>query len=87
MYDMIGNVWEWTQDVYDPDYYQKSAGAIDPKGPTGTGLHVKRGGSYVGRPQDLRTSIRRSLAGADNITGFRCVLDQIPSGAKPGNTQ
>ena len=78
MYDMIGNVWEWTQDVYDPDYYQKSAGAIDPKGPTGTGLHVKRGGSYVGRPQDLRTSIRRSLAGADNITGFRCVLDQIP---------
>ncbi|MDR1243245.1 MAG: formylglycine-generating enzyme family protein [Deltaproteobacteria bacterium] len=42
LYDMLGNVWEWTQDRYDPDYYAESH-AIDPSGPSSGSLRVMRG--------------------------------------------
>jgi formylglycine-generating enzyme required for sulfatase activity len=78
VYDVVGNAREWTLDFYGAQYYAAS-GATDPKGPNTGAAHVKRGGSYLGRPKDERLSVRRSLAGRDNITGFRCVLEQVPS--------
>ncbi|MFN8113172.1 MAG: formylglycine-generating enzyme family protein [Solirubrobacterales bacterium] len=46
LYDMTGNVWEWTTDWFDPDYYSASPSS-DPKGPK-DGMHrVMRGGSYL----------------------------------------
>ena len=45
LYDMLGNVWEWTADWYDKNYYLSSP-ANNPQGPNSGSARVKRGGSF-----------------------------------------
>jgi len=79
LYDVIGNVWEWTADWFDPNYYSRSP-VNSPKGPATGAERVMRGGSWMCSEnycRNFRTAARSSSApdsGLDNL-GVRCAYD------------
>jgi len=78
LFDMHGNVWEWTQDCWHPNYYgaPSDGQAWEPNGCT---KFVVRGGSGGNTPKDLR-SASRGVVKIDqrlNSIGFRVALDSI----------
>lgn len=74
-YDMIGNVWEWTNDWYSADYYRSCEnGATDPTGSAQNPFRVLRGGSWDHDGRNCRASFRLNhFTGDPRITdyGFR----------------
>jgi formylglycine-generating enzyme required for sulfatase activity len=75
LFDMTGNVWEWTS-----SWYREGPGWIDPPSAApapGSSAYLRtvRGGSWDSTPQNLRTSRRTGLSPADRhnlYVGFRC---------------
>ncbi len=77
LYDMAGNVWEWTSDS--GGMYVSDAVA-DPTGPVNGRTRLVRGGSYGDDPSNLRLSNRTPNAPTSvNVNvGFRCARDVPP---------
>ena len=77
LYDMHGNVWEWTQDCWHNNY---SRAPIDGSAWTtncAAGDQLLRGGSWNGNPANLRSANRsgnRPYA-RNNFSGFRLAHD------------
>ena len=77
LYDMTGNVWEWTSDLFNDrsPTSQRSRGSVNP---TETALHVIKGGSYLCAPNycsRYRPAARESESPDTGTThiGFRLV--------------
>jgi formylglycine-generating enzyme required for sulfatase activity len=78
LHDTSGNVWEWVEDCWSADYRSAGSdtGAFLGEGPCER--RVLRGGSWINKPGNLRSSARAWGAqdGRVNIVGFRVARDR-----------
>jgi formylglycine-generating enzyme required for sulfatase activity len=74
LYDMVGNVWEWTSSLYKPYPYRPDDGR---ENPSSKEARAVRGGAFVNHPRQLRVSNRRydPPITSDSTIGFRCARD------------
>jgi len=79
LYDMVGNVWEWTEDCWNGSYQGAPAdGSAWTSGDCGQ--RVVRGGSWFNYPDDLRSANRfGDTSGIRNSSlGFRVARTLTP---------
>ena len=78
-YDMGGNVWEWVNDWFVPDYYAQSPD-VDPMGPEGGEEKVVRGGSWFDSGNFTSSAVRFPAPPLEtgNSIGFRCAMSALP---------
>ena len=82
--DTGGNMWEFCEDWWDPNYF-KSSPNKDPAGPKTGRARVVKGGSWDSRPTVLSASSRNFayIGYREGDFGFRCAAD--PPAANPAD--
>jgi formylglycine-generating enzyme required for sulfatase activity len=83
LYDMLGNLWEWCQDGYDPEYYAKSPRDDPIALPDASTHRVIRGGSWMHNAWSVRAAYRlpNEPSGRSKLLGFRCAEYAAPGPA------
>lgn len=69
IYDMLGNVWEWTQDVYNEKIF------ADPTPPKSGKEHVLKGSSFTGDVKNATYMNHSAGPGNGFDVGFRIVME------------
>jgi formylglycine-generating enzyme required for sulfatase activity len=79
LYDMIGNVWEWCEDNWHPDYRGAPGDGAAWDGGDAS-MRILRGGAWNYGPSALRTADRNwyPLSGRTFFIGFRVVREVEP---------
>ncbi len=77
LYDMLGNVWEWTMDTYSETSYSTHEKSNPVH--TGKGNKARRGGSWYSAPGSVRCSNRgnRSADRKNKEIGFRLIRIEV----------
>ena len=76
LFDMHGNVWEWSADRYDSSYYAASP-ADDPLGPASGWDYVARGGGWGSIAGNCRSAVRNHARPGSLVTTWASAFAEL----------
>ena len=91
LYDVHGNVWEWTASIWTDDYSDRASGILEPTDEStnatvpASGVYVVRGGGYCDIAARTRSAFRNRGWFITIVQGFRVLLPADPDAPSSQN--